>query len=158
MAWRQARLTLSEREQIKRFVKLAKMTPRAYQVDATLEGLKLLKRSGFVLKIPQGTGKSLVSQLIIRSRLDPAGPTKTNALVIAPTIELRKQYARLADWFDRAAGDSSGRLVVELDDSRGHPADFIEAVHTRHVLVTTPKFLANRLELMSDRWNDIDLC
>src|SRR5256885_1205913 len=83
-----------------------------FLIDAAISGLKLLQKSGFVLKLPQGTGKSLVSQLIVRSRLDSAEAPKTKALVIAPTVELRKQYARLGDWFRLAGRDSPSRKVV----------------------------------------------
>lgn len=150
---------MSARDRLKRFVKVANKSARRYQVDAALEGLALLKNGGFVLKLPQGTGKSLVSQLVVRARLDADGATRTKALVIAPTIELRKQYARLGDWFREAAGASPKRLVVEIDDSMGgNPDDFLLAVRSRHLLVTTPKFLANRLHLMRDVWKQIDVC
>jgi len=61
-------------------------------------------------------GKSLVSQFVLRHRLDSDEQKRT--LVIAPTVELRKQYARLGEWLRTQAGDSPGRFVAQLDRSR----------------------------------------
>ena len=131
---------------------------RPYQVDVVLNAMRLLENGGFILKVPQGTGKSLISQIIVRLRLDRRNSPRSKALVIAPTVELRKQYVRLAAWISRAAGDSPGRNVGELDESRGHPKNFLEVVDKYSLLVTTPKFLANRLRLLEGYWTDIDLC
>ena len=58
------------RERTKKFFEAAEKKVRPYHIDATIKGLELLKRGGFVLKVSQGAGKSLISQLIIRHRLD----------------------------------------------------------------------------------------
>lgn len=155
--WRLS-LTKKLREKTKKFIEVAEKTIRPYQLDTTLKGLTLLKRGGFILKIPQGTGKSLISQMIIRHRLDKSSTLNTKALVIVPTIELRKQYARLAIWMGRQVGNSPGRNVGELIESRRDWRDFKEMVRTFPVLVATPKFFANRLEHMEEFWNQIDLC
>jgi superfamily II DNA or RNA helicase len=151
-------VTVGLREKTRKFIEAAGKIVRRYQVDTTLKCLKLLEHGSFILKVPQGTGKSLISQMIIRHRLDNSRVPDAKALVIVPTIELRKQYVRLAEWFGRKAGDSVGRNVVELDESKGDWRDFKNAVQTFPLLVVTPKFLANRLKHMKDFWNQIDLC
>ena len=108
-----------------------------------------------MLTLPQGTGKTFVSQLIAYKFLR-ANP-RTKVLVIAPTKELRQQYVRMAAWM----GELSPRLVVlefkePLSSIRKQVSRMVEAAD---VVVTTPEMFTNRLQWLSaSSFKSIRLC
>ncbi len=138
-----------------RFVTLAKIACRVsgrafrpYQVHAAWEVLQTFSRSGVVLQLPQGTGKTFVSQLVLHGYLKARPGSKI--LVVAPTKELREQYCRMGMWL--------GRVVPRISvlNFRSPIADYKKQcswmVAHSDVVVTTPEQFSNRLD-----WFDEDL-
>lgn len=132
---------------------------RPYQVLAAEDLIQALPKRSTILQLPPGMGKSLVSQFVLRHRLDVAGAT-ARTLVITPTVELRRQYVRLGKWLQAPVPDHSpGRFITALDDTNaGRSADFLKTIRTQEVCVATPKFLDNRMAHFRSVLPRIDLC
>jgi hypothetical protein len=128
---------------------------RTYQAHASWQSLCYLARGGLVLTLPQGTGKTFVSQLIAYEHLRRNPATKT--LVVAPTKELREQYVRMAEWM----GHLTPRIVV-LDFKEpltGVRKQVNVMVEHADIIVTTPEMFTNRLDWLSPRsLRSIRLC
>src|SRR5437016_9631037 len=91
---------------VKRLCRLADRRFRIYQAHAALVALRELTRDNLIVNIPQGTGKTFVSQLVAHAYLRDHHRAKI--LVLVPTKELREQYVHMAEWM----GVLSPRLVV----------------------------------------------
>lgn len=131
--------------EIRDLSKVADLGFRTYQAYAAWEALDGLIRGSLVLTLPQGTGKTFVSQLIAYKFL--RANARAKVLVIAPTKELRQQYVRMAAWMGRV----SPRLVVlefkePLSDVRKQVTRMVEAAD---VVVTTPEIFTNRFDWVS---------
>jgi superfamily II DNA or RNA helicase len=141
--------------EIKELSRAANLEFRTYQAYAAREGVKGLEGGNLVLTLPQGTGKTFVSQLIAYKFLQ--ANQREKVLVIAPTKELRQQYVRMASWM----GNLSPRLVVldfkePLSGIRKQVRRMVEAAD---IVVTTPEMFTNRLEWLSaSSFNSIRLC
>ena len=108
-----------------------------------------------MLTLPQGTGKTFVSQLIAY-RFLRANP-HAKVLVIAPTKELRQQYVRMAAWMGRISPRISVLHFREpLSSVRKQVSRMVEAAA---VVVTTPEMFTNRLQwVTASSFKSIKLC
>jgi len=125
--------------------KLAGRTFRFYQADAALKGLRELRRGSLIINLPQGTGKTFVSQILAYAYL--RDNPRSKVLVVAPTKELREQFVQMAEWM----GFLRPRMVVlnfrePLSDSYQQARGMVERAD---LLVTTPELFANRLPWFS---------
>src|SRR4029077_15476815 len=95
--------------------------------------------------LPQGTGKTFVSQLIAYKFLS-ANP-RAKILVITPTKELRQQYVRMAAWM----GGLSPRLsVLEFKEPlSGVRKQVSRMADAADLIVTTPEMFTNRLDWLT---------
>ena len=141
--------------QVRNLSRAAGLGFRTYQAYAAWQALQRLVRGGLVLTLPQGTGKTFVSQLIALEHLrrNPAA----KVLVVAPTKELREQYVRMAEWM----GHLTPRIVV-LDFKEpfsGIRKQVRLMVEQADVVVTTPELFTNRLDWLSHRsFRSLKLC
>lgn len=128
---------------------------RKYQAHACWLALQRLSRGGLILTLPQGTGKTFVSQLIAHEHLRSHRLSKV--LVVAPTKELREQYVRMAEWM----GYLTPRIGVldfrePLTNQRKQVRIMVESAD---IIVTTPELFTNRLSWLSEKsFRSIDLC
>lgn len=141
--------------EIRQLSTAANLQFRTYQAYAVREALDTLARGSLVLTLPQGTGKTFVSQLISYKFL--RANQRAKVLVVAPTKELREQYVRMAAWM----GGLSPRLAVldfkePLSNVRKQVSRMVEAAS---VIVTTPEMFRNRLHwLTANSFKSIRLC
>ena len=140
---------------VRKLSRIASLGFRTYQAHASWQALYYLARGSLVLTLPQGTGKTFVSQLIAYEHLSRNPGTKV--LVIAPTKELREQYVRMAEWM----GHLTPRIVV-LDFKEpfsGVRKQVNVMVDQADIIVTTPEIFTNRLDWLSPRsFRSIRLC
>lgn len=140
---------------VRNLSRMANLGFRTYQAHAAWQAVQRLVQGGLVLTLPQGTGKTFVSQLIAYEHLRRNPGTKV--LVIAPTKELREQYVRMAEWM----GHLTPRLVV-LDFKEPFSAIRKQVrllVEQADIIVTTPEMFTNRLGWLSPRsFRSITLC
>jgi len=140
---------------VRNLSRIASLRFRTYQAHASWQALCHLAGGGLVLTLPQGTGKTFVSQLVAYEHVR-RNPT-TKALVIAPTKELREQYVRMAEWM----GQLTPRIVV-LDFKEpfsGVRKQVNVMVEQADIIVTTPEMFTNRLDWLSPRsFRSIRLC
>jgi ERCC4-related helicase len=128
---------------------------RTYQPYAAWQALQRLMHGGVVLTLPQGTGKTFVSQLIAHEHLRRTPATKV--LVITPTKELREQYVRMAEWM----GHLTPHIVVLnfKEPFSGIRKQVRLMVENADIVVTTPEMFTNRLDWLSPRsFRSIKLC
>ena len=141
--------------EVRNLSRIANLGFRTYQAYAARLALNRLACGNLVLILPQGTGKTFVSQLITYNYLRRNEGTKS--LVIAPTKELREQYVRMAAWMGKLAP----RLVVldfkePFSQVRKQVNRMVEAAD---IIVTTPEMFTNRLDwLSSSSFKSIVLC
>jgi len=129
---------------------------RVYQAHASWEGLCSLAAGSVLMTLPQGTGKTYVSQLVAYAYLQRNQGAKV--LVVVPTRELREQYVDMAGWMGQ---DLDERLVVVSFDERlaNMRSAAAAMVEDAHIVVTTPQLFANRLSCFSKRsLKAISLC
>jgi superfamily II DNA or RNA helicase len=129
---------------------------RPYQADAAWKVMKALVKNNVLLTLPQGTGKTYVSQLVAYGLLRANAGMKV--LVITPAKELRKQYVDMAGWMGE---DLDPRLVViPFDDTVAGNRKVARIIaRGADVIVATPQFLANRHSYIdSDTFDAITLC
>lgn len=129
---------------------------RLYQAHAACEGLRSLAAESVVLNLPQGTGKTYVSQLVAYAHIRQNNHAKV--LVVVPTKELREQYIDMAGWMGQKLYP---RLIVVSFDDRLAAIRKMAAVmiDDAHIVVTTPQLFANRLTWFSERsFKAITLC
>lgn len=125
--------------------RVSNRTFRRYQAHAAWDGLRSLTGGCPILNLPQGTGKTFVSQLVVYAYLNTEPRAK--ALIVVPTKELREQYVSMADWMGRL----NPRLIVlnfrePLADLRKQATLMVEDAH---LVVTTPQLFAHRLAWFS---------
>ena len=114
---------------------------RPYQPDAAWRAMLQLEKSNVLLTLPQGTGKTFVSQLVAYGLLRSNPGMKV--LVVVPAKELREQYAQMARWMGE---DLQPRIaVVRFNEVVGATARSARVMADQaDILVTTPQFFANR--------------
>lgn len=140
---------------VRNLSRIANLGFRTYQAYAAWLALKRLTHGSLVLTLPQGTGKTFVSQLIAYEYLRRNVGAKV--LVIAPTKELRQQYVRMAAWM----GTLNPRLAVldfkePFSQVRKQVNRMVEGAT---IIVTTPEMFTNRLHWLSSRsFKSIRLC
>jgi superfamily II DNA or RNA helicase len=135
--------------------RIANLGFRTYQAHTAWRALQRVARGSLVLTLPQGTGKTFVSQLITYEYLRRNAGRK--ALVIAPTKELRQQYVRMAEWM----GKLTPRLMVlEFKEPFSEIRKQVNlVVEEADIIVTTPELFTNRTDWISARsFKSIQLC
>jgi len=138
--------------------------PRRYQSFAAAVALDALRSRNVLLRLPQGTGKSLVSQLILYAQAARTkyalSPDKPKILVLTPTKELREQYVAMGQWLEMP-DPSRHRLRLfncAEDEASNRPVAQARLKHA-DIIVSTPKFFFNRLSwFRGNDLNEIGLC
>jgi superfamily II DNA or RNA helicase len=140
---------------VRNLSRIANLGFRTYQAHTAFHALRRIARGSLVLTLPQGTGKTFVSQLIVYEYLRKNAGRK--ALVIAPTKELREQYVRMAAWM----GQLAPRLVVvDFKEPFSEVRKQVNlVVEQADIIVTTPELFTNRMDWVSARsFKSIQLC
>jgi ERCC4-related helicase len=135
--------------------RLADLKFRTYQAHSAWCALRGLAHGNLILKLPQGTGKTFVSQLVSSFYLQRNRDHKI--LVIAPTKELREQYVGMAAWM----GQIAPRLTVVnfKEPFSGIRKQVRLLVERADMIVTTPELFSNRLQWISPKsFSSIKLC
>lgn len=135
--------------------RLADLKFRTYQAHSAWCALRGLAQGNLILKLPQGTGKTFVSQLVSSFYLRRNQHHKI--LVIAPTKELREQYVGMAAWM----GQIVPRLTVLnfKEPFSGIRKQVRLLVDRSDIIIATPELFANRLGWISPKsFSSIKLC